>query len=110
MPVAITQSACLLSSTELTLSSGVDIRLAEAVGITMPLAKVRREAWVQVPTQVGPHGVALNAGMQWRRVYALDVDSRTGFESIDIRKLVATRLAYVAEDAAELTFAVRKAA
>lgn len=122
MPIHLTQARCALSASELTLSSGVDVRLADAVGITLPLEPAHRRAFVLVPTEVSAHGVELDAGMVWRPVAALDLFTRsaptlaingrntTGFESFDLAKLVARRLAYVADDGASLTFAVRRAA
>jgi len=107
----LTKAVCALSQAELTLSSGVDVRMVAAVGITLPLGtSALRQAFVLVPTAVGKYGAELDEGMAWRRCPALDIRT-DGFESLDLTKLVARRLAYVADDGAELVFAaVRKAA
>lgn len=112
MGLSYAMAACAASQSELTLSSGVDIRHAEAVGVTCPRGDLEfRRAFVLVPTAIGEHGGPLDAGLQWRECRALDVRNADGcgFDSFELRKLVATRLAYVAADAATLTFAVRRA-
>lgn len=111
MSLSYAMAPCAASQSELTLSSGVDIRHAAAVGVTCPRGDLEwRRAFVLVPTLVGPHGGALDDGLQWRECRALDLRNvdGCGFDSFELRKLVAQRLAYVAPDAATLTFAVRR--
>lgn len=112
MRVVFAIARCALSEDDLSLSSGIDVRMGAAVGITMPESGEPRRAFVLVPTLLGEKGAELDEGMRWRAVPALDIHdaTRTGFESFDLTKLVARRLAYVAKDGAPLTFALRKAA
>lgn len=114
MRVVFSQARCAVSESALTLSSGVDVRMAAAVGVTVPPSIVHtKRAFVLVPTSIGETGAELDEGMTWARAKALDLGPdahATGFESFDLSKLVARRLAYVADDGASLTFAVRKAA
>lgn len=111
MSLVFTKTACASDASQLRATDGVDIRFAECVGITVTREDetTTARAFVLVPTDVAPHGGFEWAKTRWERCEAADVGPTKGFESLDVRRLAALRLAYVAEKT-EVVFTVRKAA
>lgn len=111
MPLTFTKAACVAGAEQLQATDGVDIRFADCVGVTVLRAGEAKpaRAFVLVPTAVSSHGGFEWASTRWERCEAADIAAEKGFESLDVRRLAALRLAYVA-DKTEVVFTVRKAA
>lgn len=91
--------------------SGVDIFGATAAMVVPSRPDWLGEmapAYVLVAGDVGAHGVALTEGMRWERFCSLDVAG--GAWMLDLRPVVAFRLAHAPKEPVELVYSIRKGA